>query len=69
MFKERIKERRAAMGLSQSQLALRLGVTAPCIAGWESGRTVPKTDMLVKLADVLGCTIDYLMGREVDTSA
>lgn len=70
MLKDKIKEKRAESGLSQSQLALKLGVTAPAVAGWEVGRTTPKTEMLPKLAEVLNCTIDELFDKkEVTESA
>ena len=65
MFKDKIRAKRTEMGLSQYQLALRLGVTPPCVAGWETGRTVPKTEMLVKLAEVFGCTLDDLYEKKV----
>lgn len=34
--------------------------------GWQRGEFLPKTDVLVKLAEILGCTIDYLLGIETD---
>ena len=71
MLKDKIKEKRAESGLSQSQLALKLGVTAPAVAGCEVGRTTPKTEMLPKLAEVFDCTIDELFSEknEVTESA
>ena len=37
----RIKERRLAKKLTQSQLARQIGVTQPCVAQWERGKTIP----------------------------
>lgn len=33
---------------------------------WERGEFLPKTDVLVKLSEILGCTIDFLLGLETD---
>jgi transcriptional regulator with XRE-family HTH domain len=30
---------------------------------WESGRSMPSPEMLLKMSDLFGCTTDYLLGR------
>jgi len=40
-------------GLTQQQLAERLGTTQSAVARWENGTTAPRLDTLLKLADVL----------------
>lgn len=61
---ENVTTLRKARGLSQHQLALALGVTASAIAAWEVGRNSPSTEMLCKLADVLECSTDDILGRK-----
>ena len=64
----KIKEKRIAAGLTQVQLAERVGVNQSAVAQWECGRATPKGELLPKLADILGCTIDALFGREASTA-
>ena len=59
-----IKQYREARGLSQLQLAKRLGVDNSTVCSWESGRINPSLTMAVRLADELtGGSLDKLMGR------
>lgn len=52
---------REKMGITQSELAKKLGVTQPAIAQWENGVRKPDIYMLKKIADVLKCTTDELL--------
>lgn len=65
MVGKRLKEIRLQKGLSQQELGNMIGVTKVSICGYENGTRVPTIDNLVKLADNLDITIDYLLGREV----
>ena len=57
----RITGARNTLGLTQAQLAQRLGVSRPTVTQWESGAREPRSvDALVRLADALGCTLDWL---------
>ncbi len=49
-----IRELREEHGLTQLQLAYRVGVTPLTIANWERGRTEPKATQLRKVAEVFG---------------
>ena len=60
----RFKECRLAAGLPQKAVALELAVKQPSISDWESGRTFPTVDNLIRLADLYGVSIDCLLGRE-----
>ena len=60
----RVAELRKAVGISQFQLAVKVGVTSSAVAAWETGRNTPHTDMLPKLAEVFGCTIDELYDKK-----
>lgn len=64
----RIREHREAMGLTRIQVADRLGVTKVAVRKWEVGLAMPNADKLPTLADLLGCTIDALYGREISES-
>ena len=59
----KLKELRTAAGLTQSQLAAVLGVAQPTLCGWETGTARVPSDLLPRLADILGCTIDDIFGR------
>ncbi len=59
-----IKKARMAAGLSQKYVAASLGVAAPSVSNWESGKTSPTPENLSALADLFNVTIDYLLGRE-----
>ena len=55
-----LKEFRLARGLSQLQLARKVGLSRQSLCGLESGRVVPGTDVALRLALVLGCRIESL---------
>lgn len=56
----RIRELRQARGLSQARVAADMGVSKPSVCKWETGVSVPRTEILPQLARVLGCSIDEL---------
>lgn len=60
----RLKELRRANNLTQSQLAEKIGCNQTAIGKYERGDLQPSIEMLCKLSDIFGCSIDYLLGRE-----
>lgn len=52
---------RLAAGLTQSQLAERVGVAPQQIGAWERGERKPKFDALMRIAQALGCSITDLI--------
>ena len=60
----RIKELRRSAKITQSNLALKMGVAQNCISQWESEVSLPRTRQLPDLARVLGCSIDELFVPE-----
>lgn len=60
---KKIRNLREMAGMSQTDLAARLGVKPCTVSRWESGEKVPELTTLLKLADVFGVTLDYLLGR------
>ncbi len=60
----RIKELREKSGLTQTELAKKMGVTRSSINGWEMGISIPSVMKLVELAMFFHVTTDYLLGME-----
>lgn len=64
ILSERIKELRAELGLTQEELAKRLGLNnKSSIANYESGYSVPSDEIKKKMCEIFNCTMDYLMGQ------
>ena len=61
---ERIREARKAAGLSQEQLAKKIGVWQPTLSDWERGGVDIRIAALTKLADGLGIPLAQLIGGE-----
>jgi transcriptional regulator with XRE-family HTH domain len=60
-FAARLRSLRETLGLSQSQLAARCGVSLDSLQNWEQGRTEPRLSALVQLAKGLGLSLDVLV--------
>ena len=58
---ERIKVLRKKKGITQLDLANKLFVTDKTVSSWESNRTEPALELLVKLSDLLDCSVGYLI--------
>jgi transcriptional regulator with XRE-family HTH domain len=66
VFAKRFKElRENILGLTQEQMAEKLGVQRPTIAGYESEEKnrIPRKETLNKIAEKFGVSIDWLMGN------
>lgn len=61
-----LKYIRQKNGLTQAELAQKIGVTQSLIAMWERGAVLPNAAKLPELADTLGCSIDALFGRDTN---
>lgn len=55
---------REANGLTQRQISVDLGITQQAYSRYERGDREPDLEMLCKLADYYGVTVDYLIGHE-----
>jgi transcriptional regulator with XRE-family HTH domain len=65
---DRVKQRRAQRGWTQSELAERAQMDRTRLSRIESGCTLnPRANDLKGLARALGCSIDYLVGLYDDT--
>jgi len=58
-----LKALRLAAGISQRELARRIGEQNSNIAYWERTGKTPRADLLAPIADALGCSIEDLLGR------
>ena len=62
-FAERLKELRKQAHLTQVELAKRLGIGQSSYADWERGKKKPTQENLVKIAQILNVSVDYLVGN------
>ena len=60
---------RKRAGLTQKELAEKLGVDQSAVSFWETGKRAPRGAKLIRLANVLDCSIDELFDREPRDSA
>ena len=64
MYGEKIKAKRKAMGLSQEDLAEKLGVTRQAVSKWEMDRAQPTMTNLRELAEVFSVNMAYFIGED-----
>ena len=65
MLNENMKAIRKSKGLSQQELAIKLQVVRQTVSKWEQGLSVPDSDMLIALSDVLETPVSTLLGETV----
>ena len=65
MLSENIKAIRKSKGLSQEELAVKLNVVRQTISKWEKGLSVPDSDMLISISEVLETPVSTLLGENV----
>ena len=65
IFKDHLKALRKNKGFTQKQLADLISVSERGYQRYEAGKDLPGFEVLVKLADALGVSLDYLMGRDL----
>ena len=61
---KKIAEARRKSGITQSALAVRVGVTAQAVSKWEQGRSCPDIAILDEIADALGISLIELLGMD-----
>lgn len=62
-FSERVKKLREDAGLTQEELAAKLGVSRPAVGMWENKRSRPRLDKMNQLADLFGVPVSELLGE------
>lgn len=60
----KLRELREKKGLSQTELAAKLGFAQNTLSNWESGKRDPDSDTIVMLAEFFDVSTDYLLGKE-----
>lgn len=68
MLSENIKTIRKSKGLSQEELAVKLNVVRQTISKWEQGRSVPDSDLLISISEVLETPVSTLLGENIAES-
>lgn len=58
-----MRAERVRLGLTQTELAERLGVTQMTVVRWESGETIPSAMSLLGLSKLYGCAPEYLLAQ------
>lgn len=59
---EVIRKYRKEQGMTQEEMAKRLGVTTPAVNKWENGNSMPDISLLAPIARLLGVSLDELLG-------
>jgi transcriptional regulator with XRE-family HTH domain len=63
ILSERLRQCRKDAGLTQAQLAIYADITEKAYQHYEALRRKPKLEILVRIADTLDVSLDYLVGR------
>lgn len=69
MFAERFNEILQKKGLTAYKVAKDCGIAQGQMNEYKNGKRVPGEKYLLKIADYLGCSVDYLLGRDSSESA
>ena len=64
MLDLQIKNLRLANGITQVELAKKLGVTTQCVSNWENDNIQPSIEMLIKISEYFKVSTDYILGLE-----
>ena len=65
MLNENIKAIRKLKGLSQQELAIKLNVVRQTVSKWEQWLSVPDSDMLISISEVLETPVSKLLGENL----
>ncbi|MGN0589829.1 MAG: helix-turn-helix transcriptional regulator [Ruminiclostridium sp.] len=65
MISRAIKRLRNNAGLTQVELAERIGISQGSLSSYENGKDIPSVNTLIRMADVFNCTLDELVERRV----
>lgn len=60
---ENLRKIREKRNINQLKIAMDIGITQESISKYETGNAFPSREILIKLADYLNCSIDYLLNR------
>lgn len=54
---ERLKKLREKAGMTQKEVAEKIGVGQSSVSMWEIGKSTPQTKLLIKIAELYGCSV------------
>lgn len=63
-FADNVRANRERLGLSQEELARRVGLTNSAVSQWEAGRAKPRIGVMKALSEVFGMTVSELLGED-----
>ena len=63
-FQKRFEDVLKHFHVSRYRLIQMTGIAESVMRYWVQGKTTPSIESVVKIAQALGCTVDYLIGRE-----
>lgn len=63
---KQIKRLRLYAGMTQEEFSKKVGVSRPTISSWEVDRTEPSMQDVQKMASVLGCSVNDIIGKYRD---
>ena len=66
MLKDNIRFFRKSKGLSQEELAVKLNVVRQTISKWEKGLSVPDSEMLLHISEILEIPVSTLIGENIE---
>lgn len=64
-FGKILRNKRESKGLTQEDVAKRLGVGKQLISSYETGYKIPPMRIVVAAADLFRCSVDEMIGREI----
>jgi transcriptional regulator with XRE-family HTH domain len=64
-FGEKLSQLRKENNYTQEQFGELMGVSRQTVSKWESDIAYPETDKLVKIGELFGCSMDYLLKNDV----
>ena len=69
-FGQRFQRLRKQKGLTQEQIAEKVNISPQAVSKWENDLTAPDINILLELSEILGVTVDILLGKvnEVETT-
>ena len=67
-FGQRLQRLRKNAGLTQEEVATKLNITGQAVSKWENDVSAPDISVLVELSDILGVSLDDLLGKERETT-
>ena len=67
-FGQRLQRLRKNANLTQEDVATKLNITAQAVSKWENDVSAPDISVLVELSEILGVSLDELMGKEPTTT-